>query len=397
MRSIRHAALAIGLVMVTALIGSGTAAAEDTVLCKASQEPCQPQNVHQAPTAVKATLEKEAIFEISGSKVSCAESSITGETEETVETVEESEGEALKGTITAFTFAKCKVVGLGSSCTLSTTNLPYASEGLATKEGDGTITTKSSGKGNPTATINCAGIIECTFSESEVQFAFDGGETAKVLASGVLLESISGGCSEAKMTATYVVQNPAGTLNLRRTRTVLCEASEARCSGPNTNPSGTVVESATPAMENATLAGGAVSISCAASSIDGKTAAEAAQPLPFTIETLSFEGCIHAAAPCTVTVLSGTLGWIRATGSGNGSLTIMAPQIRFICSKSGLDCVYKKTRAILSATGSLTAAVFKAEGAQLDLFQTNQGTCPATLQWTGKYVFSAPTAVFFTG
>jgi hypothetical protein len=167
-----------------------------TMLCRAAS-PCAPPEAYPAETAVKASLEKgtEAVLKTNLVNVKCPTSTAEGKT--TAES-----GEPLPGEVTALSFSGCKTEG-GTTCTVTTQNLPYAASLKATGEGNGTLTVT-----NPSVKVVCGFVLSCAFGTEPLEVK--GGAPAKVIAKEVVPNSGGGSvCPEtAKWSATYTVTAP---------------------------------------------------------------------------------------------------------------------------------------------------------------------------------------------
>jgi hypothetical protein len=182
-----------------ALVGASSASA--TVLCKVAptENKCPAGSTYGAGTVIKGTTEVATLTSPAGN-VTChseteAKTANAGGAAETV-----------KGEITALSFNNCVLDPLKTECTVETNNLPYNAEVHWTSgTNNGTLTVeKHAGGGNPGATVTCAGVIECTFSNTLFNLPVTGGNPATVTANEVTLLREGGLCpSTAKWDATY--------------------------------------------------------------------------------------------------------------------------------------------------------------------------------------------------
>jgi hypothetical protein len=98
------------------------------------------------------------------------------------------------------------------NCSVTVNNLPYHAEVHWTEGHDGVLTV-SGYEGNPGATVVCAGVINCTFSNTLFSLPIDGGNPAKVTANKVNLLRNGGLCgNEAFWDATYETTTPVWVL-----------------------------------------------------------------------------------------------------------------------------------------------------------------------------------------
>jgi hypothetical protein len=185
---------ALAAAALTAFVGVGSASA--TILCHNSSNPCTSDFVAGefiTGNASGATLTNNL------SNVSCK----TSETKVEVTNTGGSEA-TVTGKVTALNFKSCSTFGF-IPCTVTVNNLPYHAEAHATSGGNGTLTvTAGEGGGEPGASVNCSGIINCTFGEELFNLPITGGNPASVTATKVKLTRTGGECpEEAFWDATY--------------------------------------------------------------------------------------------------------------------------------------------------------------------------------------------------
>jgi hypothetical protein len=193
------AVAALGLM---AFIGAGTASA--TELCSTNTSPCTGV-MYTENTPVSAQLKAGTVATLTNpiSNVICQKSTTAGKTTNTG-----AKGTAVTGTITSLGFTECKTAS-GVACTVKTVNIPYKASITATGSGNGTLTVTSDGTGNPGATVECALVINCTFTTASASLGVTGGNPAIAKANAIVLTQSGITCpSEAKWDAEYEVLEP---------------------------------------------------------------------------------------------------------------------------------------------------------------------------------------------
>src|SRR5215218_5369860 len=97
----------------------------------------------------------------------------------------------------------------GTSCTVTPNNLPWTGDIGASGGGNGSLSIYSGGTGNPSATVVCGFLINCTFSTAKATLSVTGGNPAIVKANGVPLERSGGFCpSTSNWDAEYEITSP---------------------------------------------------------------------------------------------------------------------------------------------------------------------------------------------
>jgi hypothetical protein len=196
---------AVAAMALAAFVGAGTASA--TELCSTNTSPCT-GTMYPAGTKIESKLKAgtKAVLTNPITNVTCTGSGVGGATSTTG-----SSTETVKGSITAFSFTGCSDT-FGDTCTVTTLNLPYNAEIHTTEEkanGNGKLTVRSSGKGNPGATVVCGAFINCTFTTALATLHVDGGNPALATALGIPLLRTGGLCpKEANWDAEYEVTTP---------------------------------------------------------------------------------------------------------------------------------------------------------------------------------------------
>jgi hypothetical protein len=179
----------LGIIVVTAtalaaLVGTPSAFAAVTKLCKANEAVCSAGNTYASGTKIEAEtksggatwsgLTEGSRFTTNLGTVVC-DSKLKGETNA-------ASGEPLPASVTSLTFASCSIsvgggttaceVGLGTG---SANNLPYKSSLEAFGGGNGSLTAASGGGGQPGMSVQCGAILSCSFSEAPIALSFTGG------------------------------------------------------------------------------------------------------------------------------------------------------------------------------------------------------------------------------
>jgi hypothetical protein len=210
--------LATTLVAGAALVAPSSSSA--TVLCEiGANNYCPATAIFPANTSFSGALAPatKAKFKTSVGTVECTGSTIEGETTE-------KEAEPLPGNISALTFTSCKFGT--TACTITTENLPYTAELVATGEGSGALTISS--EETSFATVKCGFLINCTYS-ANVETEAKGGEPTEVIATEAPITSISGLCPKTNsFSATYQLNAPnegfAFVSTAAAVNTLLCSA-----------------------------------------------------------------------------------------------------------------------------------------------------------------------------
>jgi hypothetical protein len=206
MKSIRILGLGVvAALAVMAFVGAGSASA--VTLCKANESPCTGTNKYPSGTAVSAHLKEGtvALLKTNIVNVTCSESETSGEN--TLES-----GSPLTGLVRTLSFGECETV-LGTPCTVTVVHLdalhPYNASIAATGGGNGTLTVTGNSLGNPGATVECATVINCTFTTASAALSVTGGTMALAKASEVTLSQSGIKCpSTSTWNAEYRVTAP---------------------------------------------------------------------------------------------------------------------------------------------------------------------------------------------
>jgi hypothetical protein len=200
---------AVAAMALTALVGAGTASA-GTVACTSNTSPCATEYTGAIESSLKTGT--AAVLTNSLDKVTCTESSMNGKI-----TVATNASGNSTGEITAVTFSGCTDQN-GASCTATAGNLAWHAEATATEisgkpNGNGKMTVKSGGSGNPQATVVCGSgnFLNCTFGVESATVDVIGGSQATIKTTELTMTKISGFLcpKEAKWDAEYTVSTPS--------------------------------------------------------------------------------------------------------------------------------------------------------------------------------------------
>jgi hypothetical protein len=181
-----------GLVLVAAaaLAGAGGATtASATELCTVNlPEPCSPEAVLKAGTALEATTSLFTLTASTSGNITCTHSVMKGKT-----TSNGGMGKDVEASIESFVATgvgangECTIdlaVGGTALCTVNPVNLPWKAAISKSAQPDGTMTLSSSGKGDPGFTAKCpTQMMECIFSATKHVLDLDGGKPALITAS----------------------------------------------------------------------------------------------------------------------------------------------------------------------------------------------------------------------
>ncbi len=204
----RLSTLTFCLAVVLALAGLASASAfGSTSLCKTNVEICPAASQYASGTVLKsATTPGGASFATNLGSISCT-SAMTGKTTAATETF------ALPGEITALTFTSCKLST--ETCTVTTVGLPYRLEISRTGSNFGTWKIKDHLAGpNPSVTIACGAIINCTVGTASALLSFEGtiAGAANAKAQSIAMGNESGGkcpSSAVRWSGTYTFSEPS--------------------------------------------------------------------------------------------------------------------------------------------------------------------------------------------
>jgi hypothetical protein len=376
---------AIGALVAIAFVGTATAAAQTgTFLCKEKEKSCLPKNRYLPPHLLTAQTQAgaEAKVVTSSGTVACKKSWLEGEVTE--------EGEAVTGFVAAFGFETCTLEK--TACTVTAVHLSYLDSLKASTEGNGTFALKKDVNGKPGVTLACGEVLNCTFVMEPESLPFSGGNPATIKDTSVKMTKESGTkcpkSEEATFTATYATTSPEAVFLANEARTVLCKASEETCAAGNTYEEKTSIESSLKTATEAKFELGEQVINCTTSTLKTKSSAKEKQPLPMELTAATFGGC---SGGCTVELVKVGSTALRASGGGNGQLSLVKPEFKVNC---GSACTFTKAVVVLDVVGGNPNARIEAKEEPL---VKETGTCEGSLKWSGEYTVSAPTPLFVAG
>lgn len=175
---------AIAATALLAILGSGTASA--TQLCKTPSTPCPSGNTYGSGTLVSASLTTatEAVLNTNIDTVKCNSSAVQMTTTSAGGT-----GVGLTASITGLTFTGC-IDSFGTSCTVKSVNLPYASQFFNGGSSATLQITSTSGAG---ASVVCGSVINCTFTTKDAVLDVEGATTPPTATATKVTLSRSGG------------------------------------------------------------------------------------------------------------------------------------------------------------------------------------------------------------
>lgn len=173
---------------------------EGNVLCSAAENPCTGVgHIYPANTKFEASLAPgtEAKFEGSTFTISCAKSSIVGET------TAESGLNGLSASISSFEFSSCVGSPLFGLCTMSEQKLPYSTTFEVNEQ-----SMKKMNVSGFNQRLSCY-TYECIVTSGKLEMAFSGGAPAAVEGNQrVLTEKCFGGFAEPMFRAKYQFSTP---------------------------------------------------------------------------------------------------------------------------------------------------------------------------------------------
>jgi hypothetical protein len=420
---------AIVAVAATALLGTGSALAaeSETTLCKQEGTECAPSNIYTRETAINAEAAAPIVIPTTLATVTCSESQLTGQTEA-------NSREPLPIVFSAWKLKKCATPKQSENCTMTTEEVGKDGSLQRTTGNDGTLTW------NGGATVqkwhlNCTkvpliGTIDCKYS-FEPSATLKGGNPAQLTVPKTTLVHYGGtSCpKESSLEGTYSLTSPKPAyvawikkpIEDEKEGTRLCSASESPCSGENSYPQGTVVESE---AEKITIKTSSElgSITCTGSSLAFETKASmgtSSSPygeLPIELTTFLPGKCEYGGESCSVTTTypepAGTLLWNGALewpngGPRSGPFGGELKQVWvFKCGKplgSTLTCGMYGGLQYEELTGSDESEGFgKSAGisfAELELGHVlveGKNECPSITRFTGLYYVASQIPLYVT-
>jgi hypothetical protein len=171
--------------------------------------------------------------------------------------------------------------------------------------------------------------------------------------------------------------------------TSLCESAASPCGSAEIYPAGTALKASLKEGTKALLATNLLNVECTSASLEGKTSAASAEPLPLEISSLSFGGCKTGSTGCEVkatTLPSATS--ISLTSPPNGKLFLKGGEVSFICGKL-INCTYF-TNSLEAQGGNPALLVAK----EVELAKVGGFLCPLVSKWSATYSVSSPTPVY---
>jgi len=381
-RTLGLAALA-ALVMAVG-IGSGSALAAKTTLCKSSADSpyCETADRYAEGTLIKSSSTNAAIEVGGGLSIKCTGS--------TLEVEKKADGEPMGAYPVKWSLEGCK---LGPANCSSEEVRSSPSGGLAwTEADDGTLSVS-----NLQWKIICGGSLNCTFGTPSV--TVKGGSPPSITATKQVVSKSGSICPKAPtFTATYSVSSPSVAAVAKAEApppppTVLCKTNESYCPAPYRYPSGTNIEAA--ASNFSIEINGGSKITCKESKLTAKTLAEYGSPLPVEASSMTLGQCYLGGLSCSksqVTNLSSE-GLKKNEVEPYGEFKLNA-DMTFKC--SAYECTY-------SLEEGYNAMYFNSSNEALETPATisvNErtipgiGSCGKTGKLTVTFVVSTPDPVF---
>lgn len=390
---------AVAALVLAAVLGTASASAYSTVLCKEYQQApyCKASDRYPKNTAISASS-SSVVAETTIGNMTCGESTITGKTSA-------ESGEPLPVSITAWTLGNCNFVGKSGSKTCTVTaneSAPYSGSLNRTSVNNGTLNIGSGGSGNPGWTVKCGFYISCTYT-IEPGFTYNGlGGSAAMSATKVPLAKGSGVCPEsATLTGTYTVSSPQPA-RLAVPKEAPTEPATALCKSLDNNyycEPGDLYKSGTtfkgePTKAVFTKIGGVYGdLSCGESSLTASTTADYGEPLPLNAE-FSFSNCAFINGTACQVVANGTKAGGISRENNGGAWTgdgvwsgLSAVSFDVKCGFL-LHCVYapvsSSTFKLVHGESSGAIAVNEIE------LKRVEGPCSESGKLVGEYSLSTP-------
>jgi hypothetical protein len=175
--------------------------------------------------------------------------------------------------------------------------------------------------------------------------------------------------------------------------TELCSEVAEVCKEASVLASGTAIKAKLKTGTNSTFVTSSGTISCKESTLEGKSTAKEAVPLPLEVSTMSFAGCTLGEGSCTLTALHLPYqGALYAGAKGNGTLYVEEksggePGQTAACATAIKKCSFVTPEFEFKLTGGKPTTLAAKEVA----LETVEGEgCPKTALWSGEYALSAP-------
>jgi hypothetical protein len=334
------AALVTGLLLLPASAFAEFSETDPTTLCKAAVSKCEAAQRYPSGTAIEASLKSGTGFQLSAGfvTVSCTGSTLSGKANAEY-------GAPLSLEVSALSMSSC--VGCTSN---EFQNLPYSASAEQSTGNNATVSVKSSGKGSPSAKIKgCPFGASCKYGASEMSLTLEGGNPASLVAKEVPLELQEGGglCAKVgKVNATYEITTPKPVYASRVAETMLCKEFANPCPAASVLPKGTSIEGVGKLSFELGIFG---VISCPESTVSTATSAEAGNPLPGTMTSVTLSGCAgcksikFASLPYTTS--------IEPTTNGNGKMTVKSAKIEFAGCPFETVCTFEGSNMPLELKG----------------------------------------------
>jgi hypothetical protein len=180
MRSVKATSAFLLLLAACALAPPSALAANETVLCKANQVPCEMANQYASGTSFTSGS-IDTLFVSETFSVECQYSTLTDKTTAV-------SGNPLQGEITSLNFEGCVNASFGA-CTVTALDLPWKTELSRTTAPDGSLEVKRrTGGEEPRARVKCGllNAIKCVYG-AEPTLTMEGGTTYAIQIESIML------------------------------------------------------------------------------------------------------------------------------------------------------------------------------------------------------------------
>lgn len=192
--------------MLVSMLGA-VAPAGATELCSTNTSPCA-GTMYKGGTSLsaKSAVFGSSEFTTSSGTIRCEKTSFGGETRSTGE----ANGLSMEIRVGKLVFSSCTEV-FGTSCTVTTLNLPWRGTVIRTMSGSGTMSLfHELAAGNPAFSVKCGSLIDCILSSTNFSLSVTGGTPAEFKATGVPLLREGKLCpSEASWDGEYELIEPS--------------------------------------------------------------------------------------------------------------------------------------------------------------------------------------------
>lgn len=171
--------------------------------------------------------------------------------------------------------------------------------------------------------------------------------------------------------------------------TLLCDTSS--CEPTGIYPDNTALSASLQAETQSELITSLGKVACKSSAINGSTAAETGEPLPFEITALTFSECKLGKTSCTVTTTTlPTEPSLEATGEGSGTFSMAGGQMQVTCGFL-INCLF--AMPTLQLKGGNPASLSATEVTVL-YTEGEKFICPDTSKLTVTYTLSKPAPAY---